>query len=202
MDRPGSLPYFATLVDQIVGTYLRANGFTQIDGSPSGVTYRRGGIVTSLEYWDEDRPMPYVHLNLGLIADAGRTPLVGLWRGFSPDEPARAYTTWRFHDPTSLADVLRRIVTEVLMVHGPRLWESPNEIARLLDAQADEVEGRHPADRHEADLTQARRAFDEGRFQDAVDRFVLVDPTSLSAGDQRRLYEARQHLRKGPAGAG
>ncbi len=37
-------------------------------------------------------------------------------------------------------------------------------------------------------------AFEDGRYQAPVDDFVLVGDENLTAGDGRRLYEARKRL--------
>lgn len=39
-----------------------------------------------------------------------------------------------------------------------------------------------------------RRAFDEGRYAEARDNYVLIGEEELSAADRRRLYLARKHL--------
>jgi hypothetical protein len=177
------------------------HGFSRTENvSPNRVTYRRASVLVSLAYYVEDLPSPWLAVDVGLVGDDGSHRLAGLWRALPDDEQASGYTRWTFHDSASLDELLRRVVAQVLAVHGPRLWDSKDTLDRLLATQADEVETRYLADRRQADLLQARRAYDEGRFQDAVDNFILIEPDSLSAGDRRRLHEARKRSESsGPA---
>ncbi len=88
------------------------------------MTYRRDGVLVSFAYYVEDLPSPWVAIDIGVVADDGSHHLAGLWRALADDEPARGFTAWRFDDPASLDEVLQRVVTEALAVHGPRLWDS------------------------------------------------------------------------------
>ena len=185
------LPYFTAAVEEVLGPYLGANAFIPTVDSPGQVTYRRDDVAVSFSYWMEDLPSPSVAIGVGLVAPDGSHALMGLWRALEDD----AYSRWRFNDETTLKEVLVRIVDEVLKVHGPRVWGSKDLLASLHAAQVEEAEAQHLADRRRVDLLQARRAFEERRFQDAVDTFVLLGPESLSAGDRRRLYQARKLLR-------
>lgn len=103
-----------------------------------------------------------------------------------------AVWSWRFEDRPSLERVLLRIADEVLAVHGPALWDSEETIEGLLADQADDAELSDLEHRRASDLRSARRAFDEGRDREAIDRYVLLDPSALSAADRRRLHVARQ----------
>ena len=90
--------------------------------------------------------------------------------------------------------MLVRVLEQVLKVHGRRLWGSKDLLASLHAAQLEEAEMQYLENRRHVDLLQARRAFEERRFQNAVDTFVLLGRESLSAADRRRLYQARKHL--------
>lgn len=202
MDTSRQLTYFADAVNRIVGAYLARHGFSLADGSSSRVTYRREGALVSIAYFVEDLPSPWVAIDVGLVEGDGEHQLAGIWRALADDDPARSYTGWTFDDPLSLDRLLERLVGDVLAVHGPQLWESESALRSLLATQADEVETRYLEDRHRVELIQARRAYDEGRFQEAIEGFVLIGNDSLSAGDRRRLYEARKKLGISPTSEG
>lgn len=192
--------YFAEAIEEVLGPHLTDLGFTRVDVTRTRVTYRRGRVLLSFAHFVEDRPAPWVAIDLGLERADGSRHLAGLWRALADDEAARAYTTWRFQDQASLHRLLQRLATDVLPI-ASNVWESEPAIEALLAAQADEAETRYLEDRRRADLLRARRHYDEGRFQDAVDAYVLIGPEALSAGDRRRLYEARQKARSGDASA-
>lgn len=187
--------HFAEVVGRIVGPVLTGHGFAPAASSTSSrVNYRRGGVVVSLAYFVEDLPTPWVAVDIGLAALDNPAQLVGLWRALPDDARAREYPSWRFHDDESLDAVVSRIVNEVLLTFGPPLWDSEADIEDLLAKQMDETESRYLEDRRRADLLRARRSFDEGRFQDAIDGFGMIGTEALSAADRRLLYLARQRL--------
>lgn len=194
MNESWKLPYFSGAVDRIVGPYMERLGFTRAEGSEVDVGYRRGRTFVSVSYYLEDLPSPWVSVEVGVVSDDGSHLGVALWRAMRDDDPARQYTQWRFTDEASLERVLQRVVAEVLDVHGRRVWEDEVELAGLLASQEAEVQARYSEDRLQEDLRRARRAFDVGRFQEAVDVFTLLGPENLSAADRRRLYVAQRSI--------
>jgi len=185
---------FSDDVDEALGEFLAGFGFSRLNTSSSRVTYERDGVLISFAYFVEDLPSPWVAIDVGLSQPDDSQHLVGLWRALADEEPARRYPSWRFVDRASLDEVLQRIAREVLAVHGPRLWGSATALEALVAEQANEAETTFLRNRRQADLLRARRAHDEGRFQEAIDSFVLMDPDTLSATDRRRLYEARKQV--------
>ncbi|MGH9187353.1 MAG: hypothetical protein ACRD0U_16305 [Acidimicrobiales bacterium] len=201
MEPPEQLGSFPTVVERVVGPYLTRHGFELAERSPTAVMFKGGSARVELSYWLEDLPRPSISVAVGAAGDDGSRRMVGLWRAIPEGEPARAYPDWRFHDETTLENVLHRMVRDVLDVYGWRLWTEPGHLAGLLAEQEAEVDAHYLDDLRRADLAKARRAFDEGRFQEAVDSFVLVGAEALSASDRRRLYEARKQVENHQTGA-
>ena len=193
-----STGYFAEAIEDVLGPQVRRDGFMREEVTPTRVTYRRGRVLLSFAHFIEDQPRPWVAVDVGLQEADGSGHLAGLWRALEDGETARAYTKWRFEDQASLASLLQRIASDVLPA-ARKIWASEPGLEALLAAQADEADTRYLEDRRRADLLRARRCYDDGRFQDAVDAYVLIGPDALSAGDRRRFYEARQKIRAGDA---
>lgn len=194
----GGLGRFAATVDRLVGPFLAEQGFARGDQTPSEVTYRRQRVVVSLACLIEDVFRPCLLVEVGTVGDDGSTQSVGLWRTMPEGDRGAAGDLWTFHDAESLEQVLHRLVAEVLPTYGPRLWDSPEALSRALAASADEAEARYVEDCRRGDLLRARRAYEEGRLQEAVDGFVLLGSSALSAADRRRLHQARKRLDGGP----
>lgn len=186
------VPAFGASVEATAGIYLAGHGFSRADNAPDAVTYRRGDTLVSFEFSLQDLPSAWVSVTVGFVAVDAASHRVAVWRILAEEEPARGYAGWRFHDQASLDQVLGRIVVEVLQVHGPQLWESKDRIAEAEAAQAAEAGARCAEDRQRVRLLLARRAYDDERFQEAADAFVLAGEASLSAADRRRLYVARR----------
>lgn len=189
-----STRYFAKAIEDVLGPDVLGFGFTQDEVTPTRVTYRRGRVLLSFAHFIEDQPSPWVAIDVGLQGADGSHHLAGLWRALEDGEAAREYTRWRFEDQASLHALLRRLASDVLPV-GAEVWDSEPALEALLAAQAEEADTRYLEDRRRGDLLHARRCYDEGRFQDALDAYVLIGNEVLGAGDRRRLYEARQKVR-------
>lgn len=194
-----TLPYFISTVRRLIGEFLERRGFVEAIASETRVTYQRDDRLISLAYYVEDLPRPWLAVDVGLVGEDQTHELVGLWRALSDDQPARAYTTWTFHDEPSLEGVLARM-EGILKDHALELCNSEHELRRLLAMQHDEAETDYLKAQRTSDLHRARRAFEEGRLEEAVDGYVLLGPDQLTAADRRRLHQARAGLRTGDAG--
>lgn len=196
-----AVPYFAEEVKRVLGPHLGDLGFTLGDMTASELTYLRGGVFVSFSHWPEDQPSPSVGIGIGLAGADGSRDRVALWRATAENGPAREYTSWRFHDRKSLESLLERVATEVFPV-ASKVWDSEPAIEALLADQADEAETQYLERRRRGDLLGARRSFDEQRFQEAIDRYALLGPETLSAADKRQLHVARKTVRSegGPWG--
>jgi len=178
-------PYFVEVAAAVIGDHLIGLGFEPFESTPSRLTYRRGGVAVACSYFLEDLPTPSVAVSLGTVRPDGATRMFGMWRAL--DASAPAYNEWTFHDRPTLEAACRRVVDDLLVPYGPDLWDSPDRLERHLDEQADEAETRYLTDVRHADLMAARRAFDE-----AILKYTLLDPASLSAADKRKLFLARR----------
>lgn len=189
-----SIPSFGEVVEEVLGSQVAERGFAREDASPTRVTYRRDRTLLSFAHFVEDQPSPWVAIDVGLTEADGVRRMAGLWRAMADDDPARAYTTWRFEDRAALRTVLERFASEVM----PLAWkvlDSERALENLLAVQSDESETHYLEDRRRVDLLHARRSFDEERWQEAIDTYVLLGAEALTAADRRRLHEARSHLR-------
>ncbi len=183
---------FAESVERELGRKLADAGFAISTTSCVRVTYENDALLVSIAHMPEDAP-GRVYIDLGRRVDASDR-LVGLWRLLPKSSPALRYTAWTFSDDAELAEVLRKVEAEVLPV-ALQLVEAEDLEAQIAQ-QDDEAESRYLEDRRMADLEMARRAFTEERWQDAVDRWVLLEDDALSARDRRQLFEARKRLRE------
>jgi hypothetical protein len=90
--------------------------------------------------------------------------------------------------------VLGRIVNDVLPAYGVSLWDDDSLVARLLAEQDADAQRAYRRTHDHSTLLAARRAFDEGSYQSAVDHYARLDPENLAATDRRRLHQARARL--------
>jgi hypothetical protein len=188
-----SSDYFTSTVHRVLGSFLAAEGFHEHSATSTRVTCLRGDLAVSFAWFVEDLPDPWVAIEIGLRSPDG-LQLCGLWKEMPAGSAAAEYPTWRFRDEESLDLVLSRLLDEVLRPYGVPVWNDHERVESMLSRQADEAESRYLAGQRDADLRRARRAFDEGRFQDSVDSYVQVDGAALTAGDRRRLHLARKQL--------
>jgi hypothetical protein len=184
---------FASAVRSVVGAALEPAGFAELASTVTRVSFVRGDAVVSLAYFCEDMPEPWVAVEAGLRGPDG-LKLFGLWRVIPSACAAAQYWTWRFADRVSLEANLARIVEDVIWPFASDLWEDEERLERVLSAQADDAEQRYLVDQREADLRRARRAFDDGRFQDALDAYIQVSESALSASDRRKVLLARRQV--------
>lgn len=194
MEISDGLSFFPEVVQRVAGEYMKHHGFSPRGASPTRVWFGRDDALVSFAYYMEDLPSPWLAVDVGVADDAGHERKVALWRALEPGDPARQYTQWEFDDAESLEHVLRRVLTEVVDVHGPPLWDGQTRLARLLAEQAEEMQAAYLDASRQADLAKARRSYDQARYQEAIDGFVLVGNEDLTARDRRHLYEARKRL--------
>jgi hypothetical protein len=187
------IDYFVSCVRTVLGPFLRSAGFDELTCTDTRVTFGCGDVAVSFAYYVEDLPEPWVAIDVGL-AEPNGFKLFGVWRAIPSGSVAADYPTWRFFDKPTLESVLGRDLVEVLRPYAADLWMDREQIERILSTQADEVEDRYLANQRDADLRRARRAFDDGRFQDSIDAYAQVAPSALSASDRRHLYLARKEV--------
>lgn len=186
------LSFFPDVTEEVAGPHMARYGFTPVSRSASEVVFARDDQRVAFAYYVEDTPSPGVAVDVGVVADDQSERTIGLWRAIPPTDPARSYPEWRFDDPSSLKRALERVLAEVLDVYGPPVWNEPSRMARLLAERSAEAEAHYLENTRGVQLMKARRAFEDGRYQAAVDDFVLVGDENLRAGDRRLLYEARK----------
>jgi hypothetical protein len=133
-----TLPFFISMVRRLIGEFLGRRGFVESVVSETRVTYQRDDRPVSLAYYIEDLPRPWVAVDVGLVGENQAHELVALWRALPDDEPARAYTTWTFHDEPSLEAVLVRM-KEVLENHAL-------ELCKRMSRSSLNLGGRPPGD--------------------------------------------------------
>jgi len=184
---------FASSVRTVVGSDLGSAGFVELASTETRVSFSRGDVVVSLAYFREDLPEPWVAVEVGLRSPNGLN-LLGLWRVIPSTSGAARYWTWRFSDTPSLEANLAKIVAEVIWPYAADLWEHEDRLEQALVAQADDGEQRYLVERREADLRRARRAFDDGRFQDSIDAYIQISESALSASDRKKLLLARRQV--------
>ena len=185
--------YFVSCVRRIIGPVLHDAGFTELLESDTRLTFGRGDVVLSLAYHAEDLPEPWVAVDVGLAEQNGFN-LFGVWRVIPSSADAADYPTWRFSNEATLEAALARYVGDVLDPYVLDLCADREKIVRTLARQAAGVEDLYLVNQREADLKRARRAFDDGSFQAAVDAYAMVAPGALSASDRRRQFLARKHV--------
>lgn len=185
------VPYYLPSVIDVVGPFMDAAGLELSEVDEVGATWDSGQAAARLSYYPEDAPNYRVNVAVAAKADDGAPRWVGLWKAIPDSAPARTYTTWSFRNEAELRSLLEKLVSEVLTPHGPSLWADRSRLATLTAEQEAEVQLRFMEDELEAQLALARWSFDNDRFAEARDRFVLVGEDRLSAADRRRLHVSR-----------
>lgn len=186
--------FFAPTVQRVVGPFMNAREFSLDTNSEHRVTYSRGDSIVSFAYYVEDLPSPWVAIDVGRRGLNGDDRVVPLWRSIPESDAARGYTRWQFTDQPGLEGVLARVVNELLPSHARRLWEDDSSFGRVLAGQDAETQADYCRMQDRAALRAARRAFDEGDFQTALDKYALLGAEVLPAEDRRRIHRARAAL--------
>jgi hypothetical protein len=191
----GASEYFAPTVKKVVDSFMRSHGFSPGSMTESRVAYTRADVIVSFGYYREDLPSPWVAVDVGRLGPDGSVVQVGLWRSIPDSAPERGYTRWQFRNRPGLEEVLTRITSELLPSYGQRLWEDDSLFSRVLAAQDAEVHSSYRAMKDRSTLLAARRAFEDGQYQAAVDQYVLLGTEELTAADLRRLHQAKAKLK-------
>ena len=195
MPKVPGLPFFTDVTGEILTPFMASHGFTLVDREDSSVVeYRQDGKRVSFSYWAEDVPRATLSIAVGLEDPDGSVSSIALWRALTESDPAYAYTRWEFGTEPELREVLERVIREV-MPHASSLWNDEERIVALVAEQDVELDKDYQERVQSSELKAARRAFDEGRYAEARDYYVLLGgEEELSAADRRRLYLARKHL--------
>ncbi|MBW3634821.1 MAG: hypothetical protein KY456_17515 [Chloroflexi bacterium] len=188
------LPFFRRVAEEILTPVMASHGFTAVEQDDWSVKYRRDRTKVSFAYDAMDVPRPGLLIGVGLEDPDGATLSIGLWRAL-PDSAGLDYSSWKFETEPELRDVLSRISEDVIP-HAASVWDSEEAIIGFLAEQQIDIDNHHLETRQRVQKLAARRAFDEGRYAEARDNYVLLGgEEELSAADRRRLYLARKHLR-------
>lgn len=159
---------------------------------PARAEFRKGDLLLRLSYYSEDASPRGLNVGLGVVYPDGATETVGLW-ALVPADADRKFETARFADETELESLLEELRDAALRDWAAEYWRHPERLiaalqkaaARRIEQHQEAVDGRQ--------LREARTAFAEGNFQEAVDRYALA-ARELSAVDEQRLKLARRRL--------
>lgn len=188
------LPFFPKVAAEILTPFMASHGFRLIQQKDWLLRYSRGDRAVSFSYDGMDVPRTHVSIAVGTADPDGRTSSIGLWKVLPESSDERDYWKWTFATEPELREVLARIIRE-LMPHAVSLWNDEETLVGLIAEQDVELEKDYQERVRSSELKAARRAFDEGRYAEARDYYVLLgSEEELSAADRRRLYLARKHL--------
>jgi hypothetical protein len=184
------LPDLATASRHVLSAYLCSEGFEIVVRERTHVEYVRGDVVLIVEYWPEDLPPRPLNVALGINYADGR-------QAFALDELApvdcegAGFTSGRFSDDIELEHLLVSLRDFDLVKRATPYWRDKDRLVQAVHRLALVREEEHQGAVARRQLDAARKAFAEGRYPDAIDRFVMVGG-ELSPADRQRLKIARR----------
>lgn len=181
----------AVAVPQILGDYLREEGFVAIEAARASVVFQRHDVLLRVSMYEEDALPRALNVGLGVRAADGGADTVGLWSLIPRDAEAQAYAVWRFANQGDLEGVLARLRDEVLPEYAAPLWRHPPRLQLVLEQARAARHELHETRLQQLHLDQARAAFEQGQFAKATDEYVLAG-SGLTAADRKRLDIAKR----------
>jgi hypothetical protein len=178
---------------QVLGEYLRDEGFEEGDGDRSHIEFVKDKVFLHFSYYPEDASPRGINIGLGLKEGDGPRQGVGAWSFIPAGTEAQSYSLWKFANELQLEASLVRIRDEVLSPFVRPHWRNPNLIATALRSEWRSLNERHRWLLDERRIDAARRAFAAGDFQAAVDGYVLAEG-ELPDVDAKRLRIARREV--------
>ena len=154
--------------------------------------FRKGDLLLRLSYYTEDASPRGLNVGLGFVYPDGATETVGLW-AIAPASADRTFETARFADETELASLLEELRDAALRDWAVEYWRHPERLVAALQEAAAKRDEQHQRAVDDRQLREARSAFADGNFQEAVDRYAMA-ASELSAVEEQRLKLARRSL--------
>jgi hypothetical protein len=184
-------PDLGAVAGRSVGAYLGIEGFELLTAEPTKVEYAKSGMLLSLSYYAEEAAPRGLNIGLGFRHQDGTTNTVGLWSLIPEDAMGESLALVRFTDEDELLTLLLRLRDVALPRFAARYWRQPDLLVSAVQRAAADREAMHQRAIDQKQLEVARKAFDKGDFQRAVDLFALAGD-ELSAADTQRLNIARR----------
>lgn len=169
-------------------------GFTCFDSAPNRVSYRRGDVVIRFEYYPEDAVPRPLNVAIGLMASDGALHGIGAWELILDEPTAPRYSTWRFKDQAELRETLRRVYRDVVESSLSDYIADPSKLEQVVSASEQRRAAEYDASEAQRLVDAARRAFDAGRYQDALDNYALTG-MDLGPLDRKRRDIASRRVR-------
>jgi hypothetical protein len=185
-----ALPDLPRAVENVLGDYLRRQGFVQTSVEQSRVEFLCATVVISLSYYPEDPPPRGLNTGIGIRQGDGSRRTVGMWALIPAGEMAGRYSQWRFSSDPELESTLVRLRDEVIDLFAAPFWREPRLLVDVVDQEELQREQMYEADLDQRHLRAARRAFEAGDFRLAIDSYALASDR-LSKVDEKRLKVAR-----------
>lgn len=183
----------ADAVKRVLYDYLYAEGFREVGAQDASVELQRDDVLLRLSFYEEE-PLPHgLNVGLGVRAEDGHADTVGLWAVMPPDVPAQNYALWRFSTTAELETTLVRLRKEVLPIFAAPLWRDRERLDHILERERAARGEAHERQVEQGHLDRARAAFAQGRYESAVDHYVLAGG-GHTAADRKRLEMARRGL--------
>lgn len=172
---------------------LLESGFSLMESNPTRVSYRRDDVVIQFEIYPEDATPRPLNVALGLMSSDGSMRGIGAWELVPEGVTARQYSTWRFAGQSELRTTLRRVYREVVEKWLTVYFDDTGRLEDVVAASEQIRAAAHDADRVERLLRKARKAFEHGQYQAALDSYALAG-VALGPADLKRRDIARHRL--------
>jgi len=194
-----SAPYFEETSKKVLDAFFQKYGFKLGVTNEAKIVYYKGDIFLEIYYYPEDIP------NYSLIIGIGFTSKdkefiyydgVGLWYAIDQSGDVINYQNWKFSNQEELERNLIRIREEIIERYAKPLWENPDKLRSLIDAQISESRSEYEKHIRKYRLQKAKEAFKSGLYNESVEIFEEIGVSNLSTAELQMYNLGKNHLAK------
>ena len=188
-------PYFEETCCDELDYFMRKNWFSKcIVQEHGGVIFYRKSFFIEITYYPEDNPKYFPMVNIGMVDGSGSRRLLGLWSVIPDTDKDRNYSQLSFSSESQLRLVLRKLSNGVITRFAFPLCEDSERFEHILCVKEESRKLDFEGSMQKTLKRQAKEAFQNGRYREAVKLYEEIPLDNLSALEFKRLDFAKSHL--------
>jgi len=195
-----SVKYFRSRVAIVFDGFMKSVDFGDMYSDEYGMTtYLKKNLFFHVGYYPETSPNYELQISTGFSRNSHRDyeKSIGLWRVLPKDSPfLKESGLWLFSNETELEKRLIQIRDNAVKVYLMPLWENPDRLLSLIEAQNEELKAAEGLERVAVKREQAANALKARNYLEAIEIYNQIKSTDLSESDKKKLEIARKLLEK------
>lgn len=190
-----SVKYFQETSKKVLDKYLIKYGFKLLEANQTKITYKKDNIFLEIYYYPEDIPNYYLMIGIGFVQkDNGSLMYDGMGLWYALSQNSHDYKHWNFSSQEELERNLAQICNDVLEKYAKSLWENPDKLRSLIDAQLNRVKEDDKEKFKSQRLLKAKQAFKAEQYNEALRIFEEVGVNNLSTVELQMYNRCRKKL--------